>query len=305
MGADLTGIFAAVLGAAPAFAYLYIASLGNTIVERSGILNLAIDGAFTLGCATAYSYLAQLGSPVYALLATSLTLAMLGAVFAFLTTWLPISHGAVGLSLMFILYGLASYIGYPAALSARGLRIPAYSGDLVLNTTLFLAVAILSLAVSYAMYRTKLGAVIRAVGENPHAASTLGVSVLRTRVLASSIGYSLIGLGSALYIFLDIRTWQEGSGAGIGWVAMAISLAGGRHPLASITVALAFGYIIHYRYTLLDHLGSYGVTVYAFNAVQYAVAVLAMVIFSATPLRRIFTQPKALGKPFFREERSV
>lgn len=298
-------ILVALLGVAPALTYLYMASLGNTVVERSGILNLAIDGAFAFGSSIAYAYLVQLLNPVYSAVATMLTIAALGLLIAVATTWLPLSHGAVGLSLMLILYGLASYIGYPAALSERGSKIPAYTNDLVVNIALLATVALLALAINYIIYRTKLGATIRAVGEDPNAASILGISVLRTRILASLIGYSLIGLGSALYIFLDIRTWQEGSGVGVGWIAMSISLAGGRHPLASVLVALVFSYIIQYRYVLIGYLGVYGITVYAFNALQYVIAIVSMIIFSATPLKRIFAQPKALGKPFFREERSV
>jgi len=296
-----------VLEIAPIFAYLYIAGLGHGLVEKSGILNLAVDGAFTLGVALAFTYCTYVLEPTAALALTTATIGVIGLAIAFLTTKLPISHGAVGLSLMFISYGLASYFGYPAALRIKkeGLELHTYVTNEVTSSIALMVSLLLGFLIYYILYKTKLGASIRAVGENPHAATTLGVDVLLIRLITSYLGYALIGVGSALYLLMDVKGWQEGSGMGLGWIAFAVSLAAGRHPLVTMFTSGVFSIILKYRYTFLNFLGPLGMSVFTLNAFQYATAVLAMIIFAVTPLRRRFAPPKSLGKIYFKEERTV
>ncbi len=303
----LNQVLSEILEIAPIFAYLYIASLGHGLVEKSGILNLAVDGAFTLGVALAFTYSTYVLEPTASLALTTVTIGVLGLAVAFLTTKLPISHGAVGLSLMFISYGLASYFGYPAALRIKkeGLELPTYVTNEVTSLTVFIISLLLGFFIYYMIYKTKLGSSIRAVGENPHASATLGVDVLLVRLIASSLGYALIGVGSALYLLMDVKGWQEGSGMGLGWIAFAVSLAAGRHPLVTMFTSGVFSLILKYRYTLLNFLGPLGMSVFTLNAFQYATAVIAMIVFAVTPLRRKFAPPKSLGKIYFKEERTV
>lgn len=294
----------------PVFIYLYLASLGNSLVERSGILNLAIDGAYTLGVAVAFVTAVLLGNPTVALLTTSFTVGLLGVLIAFLTTKLPVSHGAVGLSMQFVGYGAASFLAYPTSMRMARERLS-------LNTYLptpevilpFLTASLAAgLALHLLIFRTKLGVAIRAVGENPAAASSLGTDVLRVRVLASFIGYLMIGAASSTYILLYTKGWQEGAGMGQGWISFAISLSSGRHPLVGMLMSLVFASLIRYAYVLQDVLITYGINVsnYVVVALPFTAAVAVPLIVSAIPqLRRRFSPPKSLGKIFFSEERSV
>jgi len=303
-------VFNAIISMSPIFVFLYLASLGNSLVEKSGILNLAIDGAYTLGVALVFTLLVFVNDPTLALLITSLLIGLLGVLIAFLTTKLPISHGAIGLSIQFVGYGLASLLAYPMSLKVRAERIN-------LNTYLpipevvltFLTLSIVIGVLMYLLiYRTKLGAAIRAVGDNPAGASALGINVLKIRIIATFLGYVLIGSASSLYLLLYTKNWQEGLGMGYGWISFAISLSSGRHPLVGIATSIIFATLIRYAYVLQDVLVGYGISISTFIviALPFIAAVFIPLVVTAIPqLRRRFAPPRHLGKIFFSEERSV
>lgn len=299
-----------IIAMSPIFVFLYLASLGNSLVEKSGILNLAIDGAYTLGVALVFTLLVFVNDPTLALLITSLLIGLLGVLIAFLTTKLPISHGAVGLSIQFVGYGLASFLAYPMSLKVRAERISLNTYLTILEVVLtFLTLSVVIGVLTYLLiYRTKLGAAIRAVGENPAGASALGINVLKIRIVATFLGYVLIGSASSLYLLLYTKNWQEGLGMGYGWISFAISLSSGRHPLVGIATSIIFATLIRYAYVLQDVLVGYGISISTFIviALPFIAAVFIPLVVTAIPqLRRRFAPPKHLGKIFFSEERSV
>jgi simple sugar transport system permease protein len=299
-----------IIAMSPIFVFLYLASLGNSLVEKSGILNLAIDGAYTLGVALVFTLLVFVNDPTLALLITSLLIGLLGVLIAFLTTKLPISHGAVGLSIQFVGYGLASFLAYPMSLKVRAERISLNTYLTIPEVVLtFLTLSVVIGVLTYLLiYRTKLGAAIRAVGENPAGASALGINVLKIRIVATFLGYVLIGSASSLYLLLYTKNWQEGLGMGYGWISFAISLSSGRHPLVGIATSIIFATLIRYAYVLQDVLVGYGISISTFIviALPYIAAVFIPLVVTAIPqLRRRFAPPKHLGKIFFSEERSV
>ncbi|MCC6032921.1 MAG: ABC transporter permease [Desulfurococcaceae archaeon] len=299
-----------IIAMSPIFVFLYLASLGNSLVEKSGILNLAIDGAYTLGVALVFTLLVFVNDPTLALLITSLLIGLLGVLIAFLTTKLPISHGAVGLSIQFVGYGLASFLAYPMSLKVRAERISLNTYLTIPEVVLtFLTLSVVIGVLTYLLiYRTKLGAAIRAVGENPAGASALGINVLKIRIVATFLGYVLIGSASSLYLLLYTKNWQEGLGMGYGWISFAISLSSGRHPLVGIATSIIFATLIRYAYVLQDVLVGYGISISTFIviALPFIAAVFIPLVVTAIPqLRRRFAPPKHLGKIFFSEERSV
>lgn len=308
--ASLAEIPNIVLAMSPIFVYLYLASLGNSVVEKSGILNLAIDGAYTLGIALVFTLLVFVGDPTLALLITSFLIGLLGVLVAFLTTKLPISHGAIGLSIQFVGYGLASFLAYPVSLKVRAERISLNTYPAVPEVVLaFLTLSILiGVLIHLLIFKTKLGSAIRAVGENPAGASALGINVLKVRVIATFLGYVLIGSASSLFLLLYTKNWQEGLGMGYGWISFAISLSSGRHPIVGIVTSVIFAVLIRYAYVLQDALVRYGISISNFIviALPFIAAVLIPLAVTAIPqLRRRFAPPKHLGKIFFSEERSV
>lgn len=296
-----------VLTIAPAFMAYYLTSLGQGFFEKSGVLNLAIDGVFVLGIAVGYAVGVYLSNPWIGLLVAMAVAIAFGVMLSFIVTTFPVSHGAVGLSIMFLGYGLAGLIGVTARstynlLVASG-TYPEYT--LPTSPTARILMIVIPVIIGTLLYlvetRTKLGIAIRAVGENPYAAIALGIDVVKIRLIAALIGYSLIGAGSMGFLTW-VATWSEGVGVNHGWIAYAISLAAGRHPLLTIGTAAAFSTLATHMFALQ---AAYNLSPEVTKMIPFVVAIGAMVIFMATPLRRKLAPPQSLGRKFFKEERTV
>ncbi len=297
-----------ILEASTAFAAYYLVAVGHGLFEKSGVLNLAIDGVFVLGVAVAYAGGVYGNSPWTAMLLAVLVALIFGLMIAYITTKFPISHGAVGLSTMFLGYGIASMVGIAArhtynALKAKGVEIEfSLPPDPLVRVALYVIPIAIGVLIHFMLKYTKLGAAIRAAGEDPHAAAALGVDVLKVRLIAGAIGYVLIGLGAAMYVVAWLPLWSEGHGLGHGWIAFAISLAAGRHPIAIIGTSAVFAGLVKYQFVLQ---AVFRLSPEIAKMIPFVAAIAAMVIFMVTPLHRRLAPPKALGKIYFKEERTV
>ncbi len=295
------GLIAIILGVGPAFAAYYLTAIGHGLFEKSGILNLAIDGVFTVGVAVAYVAALFAGTAVAGSVAALVVAMAFGLLIAYLATKLPISHGAIGLSIMFVGYGLAALIAVPIRSQINA--VVSYPMNVGVDVAFIIFSIVIGVLVHYMLSRTKLGAAIRAAGENPHAASSLGVNVLRVRLIAGMLGYALIGLGASFYFLAYTPApYSEGMGMGQGWIAFAISLSAGRHPILTILSALVFAELLYNKFVLQGYLG---LSVHITKMIPYLAALVAMVIFMVTPLKRKLAPPRALGKIYFKEERTV
>ncbi len=294
------------IGMSPVFLAYYLASIGHALIEKSGVLNLAIDGIFVLAVAVSFAEAIYTGNNFWiSSLVALIVAAAFGLLLAFITTKFPISHGAAGLSMMFLGYGLASLVGVPARniQGQTGAEIGIEISPASPTWIAFYAVAILvGLAILVLLEKTKIGAAIRAAGEDPAAAEALGVNVLQVRLFAGALGFALIGLGGAIFELAYVQTWSEGTGLGHGWLAFAISLSAGRHPLLLWFSAGVFAGLVKYM-TLIQ--AAYSLPQDVAKMLPFIAAIAAMVIFMATPLKRKLAPPKSLGKIYFREERTV
>ena len=303
----LEAIIALLAGMSSVFLAYYLAALGHAIVEKSGVLNLAIDGIFVLSIAIAYAEAVYTRNNLVAsILLAVIVAALFGMLLAFLVTKFPISHGAAGLSMMFLGYGLASLVGLPARSlqgSIKGLEI-GYTIDIhnPVWVAVYIVIILIGLGALFLINKTKIGAAIRAAGEDPAAAEALGVNVLMVRLFAGALGFALIGLGGAIFELAYVQVWSEGTGMGHGWLAFAISLSAGRHPLLLILSSSVFAGLVKYMTTIQ---AMYNIPTDLAKMLPFVAAILAMVIFMATPLRRRLAPPKSLGKIYFREERTV
>ncbi len=291
------------IGLTPLFLAYYLAASGHGLVELSGVLDLAIDGAFVMSIAVAYAVAVYTDNSIWlALLAAGLASLIFGLVLSFLVTKLPISHGATGLSLMFLGYGLAGLIGVPAHLYRPGASVGIGTVDAGLASIYVATIIGIGLLMWFIINRTKIGAAIRAAGEDPAAAENLGVNVLWIRVITGTIGFFMIGLGGASFLLFYNPSWSEGYGIGHGWIAFAISLSAGRSPLLTWVSAGIFAGLIKYTPNIQ---ASFGLPPDVAKMLPFVFAILAMVIFMLTPLKRRLAPPRSLGKIYFREERSV
>lgn len=293
-----------------AYAVYTMVALGNSIIERSGVLNIAIDGLFVLGSSLSYTYAilisALIGTSIWAtyiaIVFTSITVALVYSFFMVLNTVLPVSQGAIGLSFMFAGYGLGALVGNIGRIvfSTQKVRVDYLTTTGAAPAT-FSVILLTVLVVHTLLYKVKLGTLIRAVGEDPRLVSNIGISVPHIRFVSGLIGGALIGLGGALFTLFRVGGWSQGQGLNHGWLAYAISIAGWRYPLLVALVSVFFSSV----YTLYPYLQSMGLPVEISNSAPYIVSIATMVLVSAIPRRgKILTDPKSLGQAFFREEKA-
>ncbi|PCN50833.1 hypothetical protein B6U99_02430 [Candidatus Geothermarchaeota archaeon ex4572_27] len=272
---------------------LMIAAMGEVITERSGVLNLGIEGAFVFACAAAFAATVLTGSPLAGLAAGCAVGALIGALHGLISVSLRGYQVVSGLALTLFGYGAASLAGkgfvgapLPAVITAEGAWWALLAAEIAAAAMLW-----------HMLFRLKIGSVIRAAGEDPYSAETLGVNVVKVRMVATVVGSAMVGLGGAWYTLGYLHIWTEGLGMGRGWISLAIVIVSGWNPL------YLFGGVEAAIWRL--QLPPYNMDPYLLGMVPYVVTLLALTAFMATPLRRTFKPPAALGITYHKEERTV
>jgi ABC-type uncharacterized transport system permease subunit len=244
---------------------ILLATLGEIITERSGVLNLGLEGIMIVGglfgFMAAYAVengpLAGLGgewSAWIGLAAGLLAGALMGALMAFLSVTLKADQTICGVTLVVFGQGLSAYL-YRQSFSAMTARvngmatwnIPGLSqipviGEMFFqqDPTVYLTVILVG-AVSFFLFRTTWGLNICSVGENPAAAETSGINVQRTRFIATLIGAALTGLGGAVLTVVQLKLFREGITSGRGWIAVALVIFARWRPSLALAGAMLFG----------------------------------------------------------------
>jgi simple sugar transport system permease protein len=203
---------------------------GTMLSGRSGIFNVSQEGLMLLGASVGYLVSLQLGSNVVGLLVAAVAGAVFGAALAWATTYLRLDQFVVGLALFFLAGGAASLlyrivVGDSDVKRIHPLPKVLFDQDLLV----FLAIAF-PLVLWWWLYRTDAGMRLRSVGENPKAADSLGINVMRTRMLAGTVGAALMAVGGAYLPMAFAGTYADGVVAGRGWLAIALAFFGGWRP---------------------------------------------------------------------------
>ncbi|MDB5807198.1 MAG: transporter permease [Betaproteobacteria bacterium] len=302
---SLTPLFASAVAAAIP---LLLAALGELVTERSGVLNLGVEGMMLMGGVTAFIVVASGGGLVLATLAACCAGMVAALMFAFVTLTLQASQVAAGLALAILGSGVSAflgrgYVGNPAKVSFSELPIPLLSKLPIVGPALFsmnalgyLAV-ILTAATTWFLYRTKSGLILRSVGESPVVAQSLGLQVIRIRYLATLFGGLMAGLAGCYYAVAQFKMWQEGLTSGNGWIALALVVFASWRPVRLMLGALLFGGVTAFGL----YLQAVGVQVSAFALASLpyiaTVVVLAVISRDQRALRR--NAPTSLGQSFF------
>uniref|UniRef100_A0A7C4Q4J1 ABC transporter permease n=1 Tax=Bellilinea caldifistulae TaxID=360411 RepID=A0A7C4Q4J1_9CHLR len=290
-----------------------LASQGTMLGGRTGIFNVAQEGIMLLGASLGFLVSYQVGNNFVGMLAAMAAGALFGLLLAYFTTTLKMNQFVIGLSLFFIGVGLSTLLpklvigitlSPPLIPTLPEVSIPVLSQIPLLGPILFRQNGLvyfsifLSLVLWYFLYRTQRGLELRAVGENPMTADSLGINVVRARYWTAIVGGALIGLAGAYLPMVYTGTFTEGMTRGRGWLAIALTFFGGWSPLTILTGSLFFA----------------GVEVLAFRAQVIGLAVpyqyLLMVPYLATILIMILTFRKArvpafLGQNYDREKRNL
>ncbi|HFQ90632.1 MAG TPA: ABC transporter permease [Desulfobulbus sp.] len=233
---------------------LLLAALGETVTEKAGVINLSLDGTILLGAMTGFAVAATSGSLAAGFLAAAATGLAVAAVLSLIGTWLGQSQVAVGFTLTLLCRDLAYFLGSPHArqpgpqLLASPLpllsRIPLL-GPALFNQSLLVYLSIAAIpATWFFLYRTRHGLVLRAVGENPAACWARGIRPRLVQTTATLAGGALVGLAGAGYSLALKPGWGRPQGCeGIGWIALALVIFGGWHPLRVALGAYLFGFL--------------------------------------------------------------
>ena len=282
------------------------AALGELVAERAGVLNLGVEGMMITGAVCGFAVAVASGSPALGFLAAAAAGAALAALFALLTQLALANQVASGLALTLFGLGLSALLGQGyqgikpppvPRLDAAGLSDLPFLGRALLShdAMVYLGLA-LALAVAVFLRRSRAGMVLRAVGENHHAAHALGYKVVRTRVLAILFGGACAGLGGAHLSLVRVPQWTEGMTAGAGWIALALVVFASWRAGRVVLGAYIFGGVS----VLQLNLQAAGVDIAAeyLSMSPYLVTILVLVTMSADRSRA----PASLGRIFHASE---
>lgn len=299
--AIIGAVLASVVAAATT---LLLASLGELVAERAGTLNLGVEGMMIVGAAVGYVTAYGSGSLLLGTLAAMLAGVTLSLVFAGLAIGLATNQVASGLATTILGLGLAGLIGSgfvgTQLEAAPVLHIPGLTELPIVGRALFgqdafvYASIFLLAAVAYVLARTRIGLVLRAVGENHAAAHALGHPVRRIRTLAVMFGGACAGLAGAHLSLAYTPFWASDMTAGRGWIALALVVFSAWRPLWLLAGAYLFGAVS----ILQLHVQGFGLGIPSqlLSALPYLATIIALVVISA--LKHGQGAPASLGVPF-------
>jgi ABC-type uncharacterized transport system permease subunit len=302
---SLTPLLASALSAAVP---LLLASTGELVTERAGVLNLGLEGMMLLGALSSFVTVSQGGGVVLGVAVGMLCGIMAAWVFGLMTISLQANQVAAGLSLTILGTGLTSALGRPFAGSSvdTGLApapIPLLRDVPVLGESLFslnvLAYGALALvaAVGWILYRTRLGLQIKAVGESPAIARSLGLAVTPIRYGAVLFGGAMSGLAGSYYALAQFKMWQDNLTSGNGWIALALVVFATWRVLRLAAGALLFGGVT--ALGLYFQAINVKASLFALASLPYVATVLVLVVLSFNPAQIRRHAPAWLGKPYF------
>jgi simple sugar transport system permease protein len=285
---------------------ILLAALGELVVEKSGVLNLGVEGMMIIGAVCGFIVAVNTDSPMLGLLGAAVGGAVVSMLFAFLTQYLLSNQVATGLALTLFGLGLAALMGS----SYNGIRPPRMARldidgltDLPIVGKLFFShdpviygSLVLVVAVWYFLNRTRAGLVLRACGENHDAAHSLGYNVQLIRFGAIMFGGACAGVGGAYVSLVRVPQWTEGMTAGVGWIALAIVVFAAWKPWRVILGAYMFGGL-----TILQlSLQALGINISGalLSMTPYIVTIVVLVIMSADRKKASLNAPACLGKSF-------
>jgi ABC-type uncharacterized transport system permease subunit len=289
---------------------ILLAALGELLCERAGVLNLGVEGMMLVGAVSGFLAAVATGSMAAGVLAAVLAGGMLAAIHAFISVTLGANQIISGLALTLFGTGVSSYlgkhvIGIPLPVTVQAFPIPVFSAVPFLGEIFFQKDPLVYLsyllvpALWFWIFRTRYGLNLRAVGESPDTADTLGINVFATRHAYVIAGGMLAGLGGAYLSLFYTPCWIENMTAGRGWIAVALVIFAVWSPPRAMLGAYLFGGIdvLGFRIQTL------GVMVPSFflKMLPYIFTIAVLVVFTAYTSRRHVLGPSALGKPYERE----
>ncbi|QRX84412.1 ABC transporter permease [Glaciimonas sp. PAMC28666] len=285
---------------------LIYAAIGETVVEKAGVLNLGIEGMMLVGAVAGFAAALTTGSATAGFVAAAAAGVLMSLIFAFLTLSMQANQVATGLALTLFGIGLSAFLGHDLAgtpiQGLRGITIPVLSDLPVLGQLLFRydIMVYLSLALCAGVYwfltKSHAGLKMRAVGESPAVAHAIGHPVILIRYLAVMFGGATAGIAGAYLSIVQTPMWVEGMTAGKGWIALALVVFGTWKPLRVVFGAYLFGGVTVLQ--LYAQGFGLGVPSQILSMLPYVATIIVLVIICRDPKTILLNQPVSLGRSF-------
>ncbi|MEM7214743.1 MAG: ABC transporter permease [Pseudomonadota bacterium] len=285
---------------------LLIAALGELVTERAGVLNLGVEGMMIMGAVSGFAFALMTGNPYLGVLGAIATGSLFSLLFAFLVITLVTNQVATGLALTILGLGISglwgeAFIGIPGV-KLQPIVIPYLSelpliGKLLFAQDLIFYMSIaLVVGISRFLFKSRAGLVLRSVGDSHDSAHALGISVTRTRYLATMFGGACSGLAGAYMSLVYTTQWIEDMTAGRGWIALALVVFASWRPNRLLIGAYLFG-AVGIAQLHIQALG-FKIPPQLLSALPYLATIIVLVIISRNRRLTMMNTPAALGRGF-------
>ncbi|ERJ11212.1 ABC transporter permease [Haloplasma contractile] len=292
---------------------ILLGTLGGILNERAGHLNLGIEGIMLMGAASSFIGAYKTDNLILGILIGGLAGALVTLIYAILTISFKTNQTVTGLTLTIFGVSLGNlladdYIGLSLSKKftefyLNKVKVPLlgdipYIGKIFFNQDPAIYISyLLVILITIYLFKTKWGLYLTAVGENPSAADSCSIHVDLYKYIHVLFGGFLSGLGGAYLSVIYMHSWQENITSGIGWIAVALVIFSGWHPIRAFFGSLIFGSlsIVGLYYDL-------PISQFFIEMIPYLITIIVLVLMSNVKSNK-FSPPKALGMPYFREER--
>ena len=285
---------------------LLIAAIGELVVERSGVLNLGVEGMMVMGAVAGFGAGLLTGSPWVGLVAAIVVGALFSLLFAVMTLSLATNQVATGLSLTLLGLGLSGmmgtgFVGLPGE-RLPNLYIPVLTDLPVVGKLLFgqdpifyISIALV-FGVSWFLFKTRTGLTLRSIGDSHTSAHALGIQVIKYRYLAVMFGGACAGLAGGHLSLVYTPQWVENMTAGRGWIALALVVFSSWRPLRVLAGAYIFGAV----WIGQLHAQAFGIPVPSqfLSSLPYLATIVVLVIISRNKRLTMMNTPASLGQAF-------
>ncbi|GAB4115168.1 MAG: ABC transporter permease [Candidatus Caldatribacteriota bacterium] len=288
---------------------LLLGTLGEIYTERSGVLNLGVEGMMIMGAYSAFTTTYLTKNPWFGILVAGIIGGIFSLIHAFTSITLKANQTVSGLSLTMLGLGLSGVLGrgwegkaLPSTISKMIIaplnRLPVLGPIFFQGQNLIVYFTLILVPILwYILFRTRIGITIRAVGESPTTADSQGINVARVRYVCVFIGGILAGIAGG-YLSVAYRpAWTEGMTAGMGWIVIALTIFSFWNPINGMLGAFLFAALYHLSFRLQSYISPE-----LLKAMPYAMAIIVLIFVSRGNLQKRIGAPAALSLPYIRGE---
>lgn len=307
----VTIIFGALISGTP----LLFATIGEIFSERSGVMNLGIEGMMLVGAMSGFATWSTTGSLTLGLIVGMIFGGILALLHAFITISLRADQVVSGLAVTFLGTGLSSILGQPYV----GQRVPNPTtlvfpilGNVALEQIVLVLIGMIFAPLAwYYLNRTRPGLNLRSIGEYPSAADSLGLNVYRTRYTYVIFGGAMSGFAGAAMSLVTDPGWVDGKTSGLGWIAVALVIFATWDPMQGLWVSYFFGLLRRLPLDLQNPALPFISTANnpqlgrVMDMLPYIATILILILGSRGAMRKRLGAPAALGNPYVRGERGL